>query len=515
MSIKHVHVLLLVVAAGLVAPRTVAAATDLFLPTRTFDTGGNNLRKVVVADVNADGVPDLLAANSIGGLGVMLGNGDGTFQSPVVYPPGCGALAVADLNGDGKLDVAVTVWPQSTVTVLFGNGDGTFQPGASYFSGLNIALDVAIADVNGDGKKDVLVADCGPNGCSPGETGAVGVLLGNGDGSFRPVATYVGGQPVSIAVGDVNGDGRLDVAGANWALGTVGVLIGNGDGTFQPMKTYGAGASVPMSIALADLNGDGRLDMAVASFTDGNNPGIPVGILLGNGDGTFQPVVNYGSGGQERSAVTIADVTGDGIPDVLAASGCLVNDPTCAQGNIGVLTGNGDGTLQPAVLHASGGRFPVSIVAADLDADGRSDVVAANYGSGGDIGVAGVLLNNRGDSEPPIVTIALSSYVLWPPNGKLVPVTISGTITDTGSGVKASGAQYFVIDEYMQVHPKGPISVGPDGRYSVVVLLQASRDGGDRDGRLYIVIVGASDNAGNINSNQTSVVVPHDASKGR
>jgi len=126
-----------------------------------------------------------------------------------------------------------------------------------------------------------------------------------------------------------------------------------------------------------------------------------------------------------------------------------------------------------------------------------------------------VLLNNRGDNQPPILTIAASQYVLWPPNGKFVNVTVSGTISDSGSGVNASSLEYSVIDEYNQVHPRGPVSLGPDGHYSVVVPLQASRDAHDRDARLYIIIVGASDNAGNINSIQTTVVVPHDASKGR
>jgi VCBS repeat protein len=300
---------------------------------------------------------------------------------------------------------------------------------------------------------------------------------------------------------------------ANWALGTIGVLIGNGDGAFQTIRTYDAGAAVPSSVVLADLNGDSRLDIAVASFVDIYNPGVPVGVLLGNGDATFQPVVTYASGGRERAALAAADVNGDAISDLLVTSGCLLNDYICAEGNVGLLLGNGDGTFQAAVIYGSGARFPQSITAVDVNADGKRDVVVTNYGSGGDRGVVAVLLNAPVDKEGPLVTVSARPTILWPPNGRMVPVTVSGTISDTGSGLKPDSLRYNVIDEYGKVQPAGDIALGPDGSYSVIVWLQPSREGSDRDGRHFTVYVSAVDNAGNSGSNQRVVIVPHDLRK--
>src|ERR1019366_4709092 len=137
------------------------------------------------------------------------------------------SVAVADVNGDGKPDVVVGNCGDSTVGVLLGNGDGTFQPAVTYFtyfSGCWNPTAVAVADLNGDGKPDLVM------GC--GSIAAVGVMLGNGDGTFQPAVTYDSGgrDPWSVAVADVNGDGNPDLLVANYASGTVGVLLGNGDG---------------------------------------------------------------------------------------------------------------------------------------------------------------------------------------------------------------------------------------------------------------------------------------------
>jgi hypothetical protein len=121
-----------------------------------------------------------------------------------------------------------------------------------------------------------------------------------------------------------------------------------------------------------------------------------------------------------------------------------------------------------------------------------------------------VLLNNNGDHEPPLVTISAFPKTLWPPAGEVLPVIVSGTLSDSGSGIKPGSPHYTVVDEYGKVQPKGAVTLLPDGRYSVVVFLQASREGSDRDGRHYTITVSAADNAGNAGSNQTFVIVPHD-----
>ncbi len=378
-----------------------SAGSSLFLPAVTYDQGGVNALAVAVADVNGDGKPDLIVANECAkpacgtsSVGVLLGNGDGTFQPVVIYGSVgqyVDALAVADLNGDGKPDVVVVNYLSSSVQVMLGNGDGTFQPAVTYDSGGIWGLSVAIADVNGDGKPDLIVGNAaGPNVSDL----AVSVLLGNGDGTFQPAVAYdSGGSTVSsIAVADVNGDGKPDLVvvaqcgGGNCANpGTINVLLGNGDGTFQRPVPYGSGGQVPRSVAVADVNGDGKPDLVIA------NPST-VGVLMGNGDGTFKPAVTYDSGGGPVS-IAVADVNGDGKPDVVVAIEC--GDSNC-DGLVGVLLGNGDGSFQAAVTFASGGYYASWAAVADVNGDGEPDLIVANQSY-----ALGVLLNN---SVPPKAT---------------------------------------------------------------------------------------------------------------
>ena len=231
--------------------------------------------------------------------------------------------------------------------------------------------------MNGDGKLDVAVTSF------PG--GTANVLLGNGDGTFKVEHAFtVGTQPFAVAVGDVNGDGRLDLVTANRGSNTVSVLLGNGDGTFKPATAspFSSGAA-PVSVAVADLNGDGRLDVAVTNSTANT-----LSVFLGNGNGTFAvaPGSSPATGTYPRH-VTVAFVNGDGIPDLITAN--------TNSGNASVFLGNGNGTFRGA-LNYSVGVTPLDVVARDFNGDGRADlavVTAGNVTIAGSSGVD-VLLGN-------------------------------------------------------------------------------------------------------------------------
>ncbi|MGA9643097.1 MAG: FG-GAP-like repeat-containing protein [Terriglobales bacterium] len=417
----------------------------LFLPVVTYDSAGTYPLSVAVADVNGDGKPDLLVANSGSAtVGVLLGNGDGTFQPAVTYGTGgsgAGGVAVADVNGDGKPDIVVTSGP-SSVSVLLGNGDGTFEPAVAYNSGGNGAGALAVGDVNGDGKPDLVVAN--------GSSYSVGVLLGNGDGTFQPASSYdVTGNPVSVAIADVNGDHKPDVVEADdYYQDLAGVLLGNGDGTFQPVVEYLVGEWYENSIAVADLNGDGHPDLIVSAWGQSiNNQTGQVVVLLGNGDGTFQPAVAYNSGEHGGTSAAVADVNGDGKPDL------VTSNAGSGFGVVGVLLGNGDGAFQAAEDYPSGGNgYPESVVLADVNGDGLPDVVLVNYY---DNDVA-VLLNNTGPHGSTTTTLAAlpnpSVYgqaVTFTAAVSAASGTPAGTVifyngsTQLGSATLASGSASF------------------------------------------------------------------------
>jgi hypothetical protein len=238
--------------------------------------------------------------------------------------------------------------------VLLGNGDGTFGAKSDYATG-NGPVSVAIGDLNGDGKPDLAVASAGSY---PNYYGTVSVLLGNGDGTFGTKTDYAtGSNPRSVAIGDFNGDGKPDLVVANQLSSTVSVLFGNGNGTFGARCDYGTG-NAPSSVAIGDLNGDGKPDLAVT------NEGSPtasntVSVLLGNGDGTFGARIGYGTG-SGPSSVAIGDLNGDGRLDLAVASGAgvsvLLN--TGGSGNVGVgpTPGGGAGGFQLLALRPNPSR---------------------------------------------------------------------------------------------------------------------------------------------------------------
>jgi hypothetical protein len=279
-----------------------------------------------VGDFNGDGKPDIAVGKPLlddGSMVVLQGNGDGTFRNlPAVASPRCGwgGILAGDFNGDGKLDLAMADVQSDTVSTLLGNGDGTFTPASGPAATVGSGpLALAAADFNSDGKLDLAVTNS--------RDATISILLGNGDGTFSPAAgPPITGVSAGITIGDFNLDGRLDLAVVPSGLGmgdSLMILLGNGNGTFiaapgSPVSVGDYGV-VPAAVVTADLNNDGKLDLAVAS-----GGYETVAVLLGNGDGTF--TLQPGCCGYPRvaarndAALGIGDFSGSGKLDLALAN---------------------------------------------------------------------------------------------------------------------------------------------------------------------------------------------------
>jgi len=318
----------------------------------------------LVGDFNGDRKTDLVSCDG-SNISVLLGNGDGTFRAAPVSNPSLVRpyrMIAADVNNDGKTDLigfaqlnpAVDPFDNQLI-ILLGNGDGTFQPPVLSPVAIqhhDLAFSLAVADFNADGRPDLVITND-----EPGGPGAVKIFLGNGDGSFQSPIVYRGSaagvsQPIGLAVGDFNGDGKLDLAISD--SGMVSILFGNGDGSFQAAKTVAAASG---GLATADLNGDGKLDLVVAGKSS-------VSVFLGNGDGTFGTGISSATAANTGIAnPLLSDLNGDGKLDLIIGLDL----------GISILLGNGDGTFQPHI------DFPLSfgnpvVAASDFNQDGRVDL---------------------------------------------------------------------------------------------------------------------------------------------
>jgi Ca2+-binding RTX toxin-like protein len=385
----------------LLEDRTVPALFT-HAPESPFGTGGNQPQLPAVADFNGDGFADLaIADRAQNSVTIFLGDGDGTFTSkgtlPATGDTGPIGMAVGLFDDDAVPDLAVTFDCQdpdperedSTVVIFRGVGDGTFtlMPGGAFSSGGKESTSIAVGDLNSDGKADLAVTNTTDDA---GVVSIVAVFLGNGDGTFAPAP----GSPIAVGsagveavvVGDVDGNSVPDLAIVT--LDKVTILLGNGDGTFAATadSPFSSGGMFPESLAFGHFNDDDNLDFVVVHSA--NNK---VAVFLGNGDGTFAAQTPFDSGGSGTSGVTVTDFNDDGKDDlaIIALGGGVVQAI--------VLLGSGNGTFTQAdgspfiILGASSDRF---IAIGDFDGNGAPDLVVTNApGSGGQ---ASVLLNTRG-----------------------------------------------------------------------------------------------------------------------
>jgi hypothetical protein len=503
---------------------TAPVAKQEDAPVQTI-TIGPNVGPIVAADLNGDGNPDLIVGffgssspKTNGGFAVLLSNGDGSFNAPtIVQTPNAGifALSLVDVNHDGKLDIealeGALTGPTAAVGIFLGKGDGVFSTGKTYKT-TGIPGNLVVADLNGDGHPDIALTN--------GQ-----LLLGNGDGTFKFGKTLpIPSNTVSLVAADFNKDKKTDLALVT-LTDIVGVFLGNGDGTFQSPTWY-SGVYQCGAITTADLDGDGNLDLVLGSQTGGGFAPMPnvlggtggLGVLMGNGDGTFRGALAYQTGaspGLNNYAYAIADINGDGNQDIITP--------------FSLLAGNGKGTFTvksgtqfPGITGSNAGQI---IRTADLNNDMKIDAVvttvtgtaepkvflntgAGKFKAGTTLPVQNVIDVNIADfNGDKIPDLALLSYTSG--SGIAVHVLLgkgNGTfnsplgVTLPAEAAKSTGGRIYSAD------------INHDGKMDLVVLnvgdFQNSENGGT------YVLLGNAKGGFSMSDDLTDVPNPYDAAIG-
>ncbi|MCK1711255.1 MULTISPECIES: FG-GAP-like repeat-containing protein [unclassified Bradyrhizobium] len=448
-----------------------------FSPGVSYPTGSTPTIGAI-GDVNHDGKADLVLPNYYAEtVGVYLGNGDGTLQSPTTYSSSTGGFGathayLTDLNGDGNLDIVTTNYSDGTVSVLLGDGAGGFAPRTAYsvlsnagqtvfgdFDGsgstdqlvstssgvvelfgngngsfgsaqtvTNTQGPIATADINGDGRSDLLQAN----------NSAVSVFLNQGNGQFAPAISYAlpaGSNSVDMTTGDVNGDGTPDVIVSNYSAGSVTVLLGDGTGGLAAAQSYSTGAPSPINPIVADMNGDGFADIVVGSDSD------KVGVLINNGDGTFAPGQAIDANGT-ANRITVGDLNGDGLSDVVVGhyfanqATILVDDTSLVMTGPAYTVDKTAATVTLA-LHNDTGSSSIDAITRDAALTGSSDANAVVHFTVDGTAIAATAAADAG-----------GAWTFTPTGLTDGPHTVVASETDAAGNVGTSPAVTFTLDTH-------------------------------------------------------------------
>jgi len=461
---KRVMSLIIPVLILFVLLAAVSASAATFIAPAPYGTGtAANSFSVATGDFDNDGDDDVaLANNAAGAISVFRANGDGTFTwTGVDHPVGPSgtlpdAVIAGDFNGDGNLDLATANGGTNNISVLLGNGNGAFQTAVNYATGDGLLtgfypIAIAKVDLDNDGILDLVTANASsdPNNDLTYE-GDISVLLGNGDGAFQPAATYTVGDglatglnPYSVVAGDFNKDGNADVATANVGSSDVSVLSGNGSGALGLPAIVSLGASTsPLSITTGDFNRDTYLDLATANIGSSD-----ISLLFGSATGTFTAAAPI-TGIAGAQFITTADLNGDGNPDLATANydydGTAV--PAVNVNDVYVLLGDGAGAFAPPEIYAVG-PIPYSVAVGDFDGNAEPDLAVANNGGDGTNDIS-ILLNE--DTVPNAFTFTDQTLVPLTSVRTSNAITVSGItapapISVTGGTYSINGGAYTSV----------------------------------------------------------------------
>ena len=425
---------------------TVVAQIPRFLPPVSYKVPGASM--AVLADLNGDGILDIVTANGFiyqgTGVSVLLGKKNGVFApaTTIVAAGNPNWIIVADFNKDGKLDIAVGDEPNPNypppvggppvddVSILLGNGDGTFKPSIETPTGG--ALTMAAADFNGDGKLDLAIT---------GVDSAVQILLGNGDGTFTVSSTTVNGMSGTLFAGDFNHDGKQDLLAGGWQM------LGNGDGTF----TLGQALPIASITTMADFDGDGNPDLVGLFFSAHHVTGE---MAFGLSDGTWSPsfISNFNADANMVAAKFDSDSKMDLFGGGKPAQGI---DPSVG----GLFLGNGDGFFTLAVpgfgfgIDGSLVGDPMFSAAGDLDGNGSPDVAMA-VGTGVNISM------NTGGTPPLLALLTLSGVTV---NGG---TSVTGTVSLGGPAPTGGALVTLTSSSPSATFPNGKTVLIPAGSQS-------------------------------------------------